>query len=283
MLLKALNVVNSRGSELGLPLDDASGGFVVKEIQGLGPAKATMVASRFANLDGAQYHSSRVEPRNIVVKLGLTPDYAAYSVYDLRDQLYNFFMPKTSTTLKFRLFDRFSDSILTQNKYVEINGRIESFEPEIFTDEPTVDLSIMCYDPDFLNPESTVFEDMTVDSLVETTLTYAGSVDTGVIFKLLPDRTVEEFTIYHNLSGGSLNVLYFIDQLLAGDELSIGSIPGSKYVIRKRDGVETTLLYGLTSQSAWLTLSPGDNIFRVHTAGDPIPYTIEYADRYGGL
>ena len=74
MLLKTLKVTNSRGFTLDLPLEDISGGFIVKGIEGLGPVKATLVSSSFANMDGEQYHSSRRKARNLIVKLGLDPD-----------------------------------------------------------------------------------------------------------------------------------------------------------------------------------------------------------------
>lgn len=283
MLLKTLNVTNSRGLLLGLPLEDISGGFVVREIEGLGPVKATLVSSSFANMDGEQYHSSRRESRNIIIKLGLDPDYALYSVYDLRTQLYNFFMPKTSAKLEFNLFNKFSDNFIEQNLNLEIMARVESLEPDIFTREPAVDLSLMCYDPDFVDPNPVIFEGSTVDDLTETVLTYSGTVDTGVVFKILPDRDLPEFTIYQRPPDDTLHSVYFSQPLIAGDELTISSILGDKYVTLKRAGVESSQLFGVSPQSDWLELMPGDNVFRVYAEGAPVPYSIEYTNKYGGL
>lgn len=283
MLLRQLSVVNNKGAELALPLGDVSGGFGVLDIQGIGPVKATLVSSSFANEDGAQYHSSRREPRNILIKLGLSPDQGQQSVKDLRDQLYGFLSPKTEALLKFELYDKFSTNILEQTLDLQITGRVESLDPDIFSKEPGVTLSVMCFIPDFIDPETAVFNGMTVADLTESVLDYEGSVETGVVFTLFPDRLVNEFTIYHRTPDDKLKVTYFSLPLNAGSELEISSVRGSKHVHMTENGVETSVLYGLSQQSNWLELEPGDNHIRVYAEGAPVPYSIEYTKKYGGL
>lgn len=284
MLLRSLRAINRRNDVLELPLDyNISQNFFVKEIEGLGPAKATLVSSAFANLDGERYHSGRREARNIIVKLALDPDYGVNSVYDLRNQLYDYFMPKTEVLLKFHMFDRFSSSFIEQFLDVEIKGRVESFEPAMFSKDPAVDISIMCYQPDFVDPNVVIFEGSTVNDLTETTVPYAGTTETGFIFTLFPNRTVPTFTIHHKLSGGQLKSMTYNEELLNNDKLVINSIPGSKSVIRIRNGIEAKRLYALTAQSQWVELEPGDNNIRVHASGAPIPFTIKYTKKYGGL
>lgn len=283
MLLKALRVTNDKGSVLNLPLESVSGGFFVKEITGLGPVKATLVSSAFATLDGEQYHSSRREARNIVVKLGLDPDYGLYSVYDLRAELYGFFMPKTRAKLTFNMFDKFSESIFTQYFEVDISGRIESFDVDLFTKEPSVDLSIMCFDPTFVDPEPVIFEGTSVSDLTETTLTYKGSEETGVLFTFEAQGAVPELTVYHRPPDQTLKSLYFTEPMIAGDVLTIQSTKGAKSVVLTRGGVESSMLYQLSTQSNWLELMPGENVFRVYNEGVESPFTIEYTDKYGGI
>lgn len=283
MLLKALKVTNAKGSVLDLPLEVVSGGFFVKDISGLGPVKATLVSSSFASLDGEQYHSSKREARNIVVKLGLDPDHGLYSVYDLRAELYTFFMPKTRAKLSFHMFNKFSESILTQAFDVEIFGRIESFEVDLFTKEPSVDLSIMCFEPRFVDPEPVIFEGNSVTDLTETTLTYEGSEETGMIFEFEAHGAVPDLTVYHRPPDQSLKSLYFTEPMIAGDILTISTITGAKTVTLKRDGVEHGMLHRLSTQSNWLELMPGENVFRVYSEGTISPYTIEYTNKYGGL
>jgi hypothetical protein len=288
VLLNAVKVTNAQGSVLDLQLDDPSGGFVVKNIEGLGPVKATLVSTSFANLDGGQYHSARREPRNIVLTLGLAPDYAVESVQDLRDRLYAYFMPKSVATMDFNLFDQFTQNISKQIKDLSIECRVESCTPSIFTKDPAMDISVMCYDPDFVDPTLVSLAGSTVTDLTETIVSYDGTVDTGVIFRLDVDRDLTDFTIYHRPPDGSLVTIDFSYPLLAGDVVEISSVRGSKYATLTRAGVESSVLYAISPQSGWLTLQSGENRIRVYatdtaTPYRPIPYTIEYTSKYGGL
>lgn len=283
MLLNALNVTNSRGSVLSLPLEDISTGFAVKSIEGLDPVKATLVSSSFANQDGEQYHSSRREARNIKIKLGLEPDWAAEDVKTLRDQLYAFFMPKTKAMLGFHMFDVHAQNILEQTLDLLIAGRIESFDTPLFTDEPEVDISVMCFDPDFYDPIGVIFEGMTVSDQTEAVLAYKGTVETGVVLTLRPDRAIDEFTIYHRPPDESLRTIDFSYPLVAGDVLVITSVLGSKSVKLTRAGTESSVLFAISPQSGWLELQPGNNNLRVYATGAPVPFSIDYITKYGGL
>lgn len=273
-MLTRVEVTTRQGALLDLPLSDDSSGIVVGEIEGLDPVTATLVSSSFANMDGSQYHSSRRESRNIKITLDLAPDYIANTVQSLRNTLYSFFMPKTEVNLRFHVSD-----IL----YVDILGRVETFESPLFTDDPAVVISLMCFDPDFIDPNPVTFGGVTTAGLDEILHTYAGSVETGLVFTLPVDRSLSQFTIYHRPPDGTLRTMDFSSPLLAGDTLRISTVFGVKSVIRTRGGVETSLLYNLSPQSNWLELQPGDNYFRVYAEGYPIPFTVNYSTRYGGL
>lgn len=283
MLLTMIKVTNPQGSVLELPLSDISSGYIVKDVEGLGPVKTSLVSSVFANADGEQYHSSRREARNLKIKLGLSPDYSLYSVHHLRSQLYQYFAPKTELKLTFRLFDKFATSVLNQQLDLDISGRVETLEPDLFTNDPSVDLSIMCFNPDLVDPRAIIFKGTTTHNLTETLLDYEGSSETGVIFRLLPRRIVPEFTIYHRTPSERLRTFHFTQQLTFLDELTVSSFYGNKYATLKRDGVERSVLYSITPQSDWFEIYPGPNHIRVQAAGDPVPYEIEYFNRYGGL
>lgn len=283
MLLNALKVVNSRGSLLNLPLEEVSEGLIVRKIEGLDPVKATLVSSSFANKDGEQYHSSRREARNIKISLGLSPDYAVGSAKDLRDLLYQYFMPKAKSSLTFHMYDKFAVDVFHEYLDLNIDGRVEEFDADIFSDDPSADISLMCFDPDFIDPTLNTFNGNTVADATETTLSYLGSIETGVIFTLRPNRVLTDFAIYHHAPDGTLKTINVSYPLQAGDVFTISSVVGAKSVTLLRAGVETSVLYAVSPQSGWLELQPGDNDLRVYAVGAAIPFDIQYINRYGGL
>lgn len=285
MLLQKFNVTNSRGSVLELPLEDISNGFIVREIEGLGPVKATLVASSFANLDGQQYHTGRRETRNIIIKLGLVPNYAISSAHELRSQLYDFFMPKTEVLLEFTMFDRHDE----ETRVFQITGRIESFEPVIFAKEPTVDLSILCYDPSFVEPGEVLVEATSINSGVTpnlplTTMPYDGSVETGVVLEMTLNQDTDRIRIYQTRPDQTQIMMDLQGDYDNGDILKVSSVVGDKFVtIRRGAPAAESRLYEIAFMSGWLTFYPGDNLVSVNVIGPVMPYTIQYVKRYGGL
>lgn len=273
-MLSQVDVTTPRGNLLSLPLDDDSSGFRVVDIEGLGPVKATLVSSSFASLEGEQYHSSRREKRNIKFKIELDPDPTTDTVRSLRNRLYDYFMPKTEVSLKFFLED---------GLIVSITGRVESCEPDIFAQEPTIDISIICFDPDFIEPEMTQLLDMTTADAEPRTFTYDGSIETGTKFVLFVNRTVGAFTIIHTTPSGETRTLEFQAPLIADDWLLIDTIPGEKEAFYFRTGVKTNALFAISPQSNWISFEPGINQIKVEAEGAGIPLTFEYFNRYGGL
>lgn len=283
-MLTRLEVRNRQGSLLNLTFDDPSSGFIVADIEGLDPVKATLVSSTFAGADGSQYQSSRREDRNLLIKLDLEPDYILTSVRDLRNALYNFFMPKSEVFLRF--YD--SDGLM-----VDISGRVEDFKSKLFTDSPTVDISLICFDPDFIDlvpvEISGTSTASTTSETGRTSVLYSGTVETGVDFVLNVDRTLTEFTIYHRTPGAiAARTFDFAAPLVAGDVLKISSVTGAKGVTLIRSGTESSMLRGKSPQSPWLELEQGENFVRVYVDGayadgEGVPFTISFTPRYGGL
>lgn len=273
-MLTKVEVRNIQGALLSLPLEDMSSGFVLESIDGLDPVKATIVSSSFAQQDGAQYHSSRRETRNIILRLELDPDYVVDSVRDLRKRLYNFFMPKTEVKLRFYM----SDGLI-----VNISGRVESFETPLFTKEPGATVSILCFDPDFIDLTPIGLSGLSTATSTETLVNYTGTVETGLQFVLNVDRPLTQFTFYHRPPDGTLRSLDFAASLVAGDVLTINTVTGAKGAILTRAGSNTSLLRGISPQSNWVELMSGSNQIRIYAVGAGIPFTITYTTRYGGL
>ena len=274
-MLTKFDVRTNLGDLLSLELDNISDGLIIQDVAGLDPVKATLVSSSFAGLDGQQYQSSRRETRNITIQIGLDPDPILGTVRSLRKKLYAFFMPKSEVNLRF-----YNDD---EPDLMDIVGRVESFETALFAQEPVVNISLICFDPDFYSPDSTLVTGMLTSAEDPTQIAYDGTVETGIEFVIAVDRTVTELTIYHNPPNGETRTLQFVAPLVAGDVLTISTVPGAKGATLNRTGVETSVLYGVSPQSNWIELLPGVNGIRVYAEGAGIPLTLEYTTKYGGM
>lgn len=273
-MLQRIEAVSPQGTLLNLPLEDLYTGFLTQKVEGLGPVKATITSSSFAQLDGSEYQSSRREERNITMNIALEPDWTLETVDTLRDKLYVHFMPKTRVELRF-----YSD-----NKPVRyISGMVETCEPDHFSEDPEVNISIICNNPDFVDQTPQLIIGQTTAESLDNIVEYEGSVETGFLFTLFVDRTLSAFTIYHTDPSGFQQQLDFTGELLPGDELTIQTTPGSKFARLSRASVVSSYLYGISPQSNWHQLYPGDNIIRVFALGEEIPYTLTYTRKYGGL
>jgi len=273
-MLTKFDVTTAQGNLMTFDLTDTSAGFIVENVDGLGPVKATLVSSSFAGTDGEQYLSSRREARNIKITLGLDPDPIHDSVRSLRKQLYSYFMPKSEVTLGF-----YDDDGL----HVTILGVVESCDPTIFDQEPAMDISLMCYDPDLIDPVGVHLTGNSTSSTAQTLVQYDGEVSTGIVFTLNVNRSLTDFTIYHTPPSGELYQLDFSGPLVAGDVLTISTVKGDKGVTLIHSGTSSSVLYYVSPQSKWIEFEPGDNEIRVYAAGAGVPYTIDYITRYGGL
>jgi hypothetical protein len=263
-----------RGDLLTLPLDDISGGYIVADIQGLDPIKATVTTTKFANARGAAYQSSTLPERNIILSL----EYDKFhedTVEVLRNRLYPFFMSMQEVRLRF---------YMTSGLTVDIDGYSESMDSPLFVQDPKVDISIICPLPDFIATTPTVISGMSTSNTSARTVTYDGNAPVGMVFRVAVAATTTDITFYHTTPDGNLYSMEFSGSLIAGDVLTISTIEGDKYAILTRAGVESSVLYGISPQSKWLELTHGDNLIRAYATSSPgSPVTITYTGKYGGL
>lgn len=275
MTLQLIEVRSPSGDLLSLPLLDIESGYLVEDVLGLDPVKATVVSSSFATIDGSEFQSVSRENRNVLLKVALEPDPATDTVRGLRANLYKFLMPKSQVSLRFITVDELE---------VDVVGRVESFEAPLFTKEPSVSVSIICFDPDLIDVAPVTLEGETVSDATETLVEYAGSVNSGLQLVVNVDRDLTEFTIYHRAPDGTIRTLDVSAELENGDVVTISTVRGDKYANLLRASTTSSLLYGVSPQASWVEFEPGgDNFIRVYAEGDEIPYTLTYLNRYGGL
>jgi hypothetical protein len=259
---------------LTLSMEEDDGFYQVADIGGLDPVKANLSSSSYAGRDGERFQTARRSARNITIKLDLDPDFNPKSFTELRQDLYTYFMPKSEIRIRF---------YQTTGLYVDILAVVEEMSSPLFEQDPVVNISLMCFNPDFVDPNVVQLEDFTVNDLTTTEIDYPGSVETGVVLTLNLNRDIDEFTIYNTGEDGIPTQLVFQGELLEDDVLVVSSVRGSKGIKLTRLGVTSSFLYGRQAQSTWIELMEGLNQFRVYAEGDPIPYVLEYSVKYGAL
>lgn len=262
---------------LTVQLGDNPNGMYIKDISGLDPVKATLTSSNFAGQTGAIFQSSRRESRNITIKMGVDPDPATQTVRSVKRSIYNVFRPETELLLKF--YDDDADVPVTDG--YQIRGRVEYCQAPMFVQEPEVDISIMCFDPDFQDANPITVSGLTTSDATATYFPYDGSTETGVIITLNVNVAVSEFNVYY-VDGNNVTWTMNATVLLqVGDVVTINTTPGNKSATLVRAGVTTSILYAISPQSTWPKLAPGDNWFRLYAPSASIPATIAYTKRFG--
>lgn len=141
-MIKTVTVTNYLGESLTLELSNPFDiGINVRSIEGIGPPKGNVNYTEIASGDGGQFNSARASIRNITMQLGLMP---VPTVEESRHRVYKYFPLDQQVTLRFE----------TDKRLCEITGWVEECEPDIFSDDETIDVSIVCPDPYFYSVDS---------------------------------------------------------------------------------------------------------------------------------
>lgn len=281
-MIKLITITNPNGEELTINLDDIEpeSGLFITEIEGLGPVKADINMTELAAKDGSKYNSSRANGRNIVMKVRFI--YAS-SIEEVRLLSYKYFPLKKR--IKFH--------IETDNRIAEVEGYIESNEPDIFSQEETASISIVCESAWFKDAsengiqvidfsdivslfefefedddnESPTIEFSSLEIRRENVITYNGDTDNGFIMRMFIGGSVTNPSIYNietleSIKIDTAKVATIVGSAVkAGDEIRINSIQNEKSVTLIRDGRSYNILNALDINAAWFVLHPGDNLF----------------------
>ena len=281
-MLTKLEVLGLRSLAPTLSLDEDGNAsqdpIQIMDIQGLEPVKAAITTAPFGAFDGEALSGMSVGKRNIVMMIGLNPDWEIQSPEELRQLLYNYFMPKLFVQLRFHS---------TNYPTVRIDGYVEDVKPNIFSKSPQMQVSIICPNPDFIAVEETVFTGLTGDGTSYTAIDYIGSVETGFVLEV--DQAVGSpgvDIIQVNLTGEYPPQSFAARGNLTTDIYwEMSSIPGEKYVrsVSRSLGTITNYLNDIAVDATWPVLQPGDNKIAVITPVVFQNWELRYYPRFGGL
>jgi hypothetical protein len=120
----------------------------IRNISGLGPVKADVITVP-SNKQGDLFQNTRIGKRNIVLTLGLNPNWIDETMSSLRHDLYWHLYP-----MAWRTFQFISDDWPA----VEIKGCVESFEDNMFSQDPEIIVSVICPYPYFVEMNNGIIE-----------------------------------------------------------------------------------------------------------------------------
>ena len=302
-MIKSIKVTNPKGESLVLDLfHPEKSGLIVRSISGLGPPKANINSTDLATADGALYSSARASTRNIVFNLQFM---FAPTIEDSRQLTYKYFPLKKLVKIE----------VETDNRSLETSGYVESNSPDIFSKEETTQISILCLNPFFYDPNPSVtqfatvtpaFEfpfsnESTTESLIKfgtinldtrSTIDYIGDVDTGVLITIHAIGSVSgSLTIYNVETQEKMVVdLAKIKTLIgkdygSGDDIIISTVSGDKYVQVLHDGKYTNAIAAIEKLADWFQVSVGRNIFNftVTKGIENLVMSFSYRNAYGGI
>ncbi len=281
-MLTQIDVFSPRLAEpqLTFSIENAASQTIqVRNVVGLGPVKASVNTSPFSSASGGIYFGSKVGTRNIVLTLGLNPDWIDQSVEALRRLMYRYLMPMRRVELEF-----------TNSEFskVGIAGYVESFEPNIFSKDPEVQVSIICPLPDFIAVEPTIVTGATTTTPTVQNIDYEGTVDTGFVLKVESGEFLPTYYDTFTLTMESLSVHTMSIDILEITEdqyFEMSSVQGNKHVFEINTTVPSVdnILSRLTLEGGWPKLDLGPNNIDVFTETEGLPWTLTYYARYGGL
>ena len=305
-MIKSVTVTNYLGESLLLELSNPwSTGIAITKIEGLGPVKADINTTSISSGDGDRFNSARIGTRNIVFTFRLleTPT----TVEDSRQKTYKYFPVKTNVTLL----------IETDNRLCQISGYVESNKPNIFSEEEDTQVSIICPNPYFISmdnggsnevvfygSEPTFYFPFSNESLTEPLIEfgniklrqeeivpYDGDSQVGFIIKMHAFGEVRQITIYNTKTRETMKIDTDLleditgNGILAGDNITISTVKGDKYITLLRDGKETNILNALGKDIDWFQLSKGDNRFAYicEYGAENLEFSVEYQTLYEGV
>lgn len=280
-MLTNMRVLSQRASlpELVVGSLGASSDVIqIRDIEGLGPVKAAINTTQLGSFDGELYNGSSVGKRNIVLTLGLNPFWTHQSMASLRGMLYAYFMVKQLVRLQF-----VSDHLPT----VQIDGYVESFEPNMFSKDPEIQISVICPKPNFVASESTEITGIVATTIdTPTEIDYVGTVEAGFSLEVVSSVANPSYT-------GDLIVRNNapFDQVFTVEDVTIditqyyrlNTKRGKKRVQSVDASAPSSLLNSISDDSVWPALQPGTNLFSVISGEAGQDWIMTYFAEFGGL
>ena len=229
----------------------------VVSITGLAPVPAQINTNTAAGLDGAYFNSSRLTSRNIVITLKLNDPET------VRRTLEQYFPTKAAVRFHYSAGGR----------TVYIDGYVETFECDLFSNNETAQISILCPQP--------MFKSSTLQSIILNADHHTRSFEsvsanpTGIfiVASVAAAGGISGISFENTVTGDTLTINYAFRQM---DRIQINTQQGEKEVVVLREvsglHMEINLVSKIVDGSKFPQASAGAATFtyRVNGAADEL-------------
>ena len=279
-MIKSYTITTDRGDSIKLEMTrPEKSGFIISEVEGLGPVKSTFNTTKTAAQHGTKYNSSSLDQRNIVMHF-IFCETKTESIEDIRHKSYKYFPVDNKIEM----------IVETDKRVVKIEGYVESNEPNIYSNQEGCVVSILCPDPFFYSMHTVkttfsgyepVFEFPFENDSIDEPMLIMSVMNNKTVEKIMYDgdfSTSIEITIHATGQASNISI-YNVDtheqmhintdkiiaktgnSIIAGDTIVINTAQGNKSVTLIRDGAAIDIFNCINRDADWFMLSKGLNVF----------------------
>jgi len=232
-----------------------SNGYICKNIFGLGPPEFLPVVQGF-DIAGVSVYDSVPEKREIALRVGFQPT-SGKDISELRSSLHRYISRSILVS-----FMHESD-VIAQTK-----GYISKFESVHFSNEPEVQMTIVCGSGDLQAPNIISIPTAVIDVASPVIAYNEGDAPTGldIVIKYASGTPAAGFTISNYgkfwYDGVAVDNQFIVTySIINNDEITLKTHPNDRKLTLLRSGTTYDLAGYLNPGAVWPRLYPGVNTF----------------------
>lgn len=305
-MIKSVKVINFLGESITLKMQNPEeSGFYIKQVEGIGPTKATINLTDILTIDGQIFNSIKLGSRNILLDLGFFDAHDSLSIEDIRLLSYKYFPVQKPVTV----------IVSTDNREGRTNGYVETNEPVIFSKEESTVISIVCPSAYLSDAEENLNVITGVESLFsfpfsnesltepliefsklytesQRVINYIGDADTGIFATIyinggsVTNLHIQNMTSNQDMMIDTVKLAALTGSgLIDGDYVYISTYKGAKSVELFRAGIYYNIINAMGSGIEWITLERGNNRlgFVCDSGSAYVNLTVQYPTLYEGV
>lgn len=251
-------------------LKPASGGFHVRNVDGLGMPEINVNLAPALDNRMASYNGSRSQNRQIVITATMYADYANNkSIGDLRDSIYRLAMPEAAVGEYIRVDLMTSDGAIYLNTW----GYISKIESPQFSKEPLMQITIECI-PVHLRGHTAQIDSSTNHTI---NLSNVGTAPTSVDMRVKVGGGSQPIVFALLRGDKTIFRLQAQTAFLPNDVIHVNTAPDVRNVYLNRGSTVTSLLRYVDPISVWFEIPPGPSQLIAVGNTTPNPFIIEQA------